>query len=80
MIDDTIARVKDLIKKREEIDAELAGIFGMTEQPRRGRPRKEPSRNGEGERISRSVGISAGTSVTTSAPSTPPGEGDPPAG
>jgi hypothetical protein len=29
-IDDRILRVKDLIQKREEIDAELAGLFGLT--------------------------------------------------
>ena len=29
-IDNQIARVKDLIVKREEIDAELSAIFGIT--------------------------------------------------
>jgi hypothetical protein len=29
-IDDRIARVKDLILKREEIDTELAGLFSIT--------------------------------------------------
>ena len=29
-IDERIARVKDLIQKREEIDAELGGIFGIS--------------------------------------------------
>ena len=43
MIDDKIARVKSLIQKREEIDAELAVLFGGGETPRRGRPRKEPA-------------------------------------
>jgi hypothetical protein len=28
-IDERIAQVKDLIQKREEIDAELAGLFGL---------------------------------------------------
>jgi hypothetical protein len=28
-IDERISRVKDLIQKREEIDAELAGLFGL---------------------------------------------------
>jgi hypothetical protein len=28
-IDESIARVKELIQKREEIDAELAGLFGL---------------------------------------------------
>jgi hypothetical protein len=38
--------VKALIQKREEIDAELAAIFGMT-QSKRGRPRKDAGANGE---------------------------------
>jgi hypothetical protein len=42
MIDDKIARVKVLIQKREEIDSELASLFGG-EATRRGRPRKEPA-------------------------------------
>ena len=46
MIDDKINRVKKLIQQREEIDAELAGIFGMT-QTKRGRPRKDAGGNGE---------------------------------
>ena len=29
-IDERIARAKDLIQKREEIDTELAGLFGIT--------------------------------------------------
>ena len=47
MIDEKIARVKTLIQQREKIDAELASLFGMTEQAKRGRPRKEPG-NGAG--------------------------------
>ena len=49
MIDDKINRVKALIQKREEIDAELAAIFGMT-QSKRGRPRKDAGGNGDGAR------------------------------
>jgi hypothetical protein len=40
MIDAKIGRVKELIRKREEIDAELNALFGGAEM-RRGRPRKE---------------------------------------
>jgi hypothetical protein len=40
MIDAKIGRVKELIRKREEIDAELNALFGGAEA-RRGRPRKE---------------------------------------
>ena len=29
IIDESIARVKELIQKREEIDAELAAMFGL---------------------------------------------------
>jgi hypothetical protein len=29
-IDERIARVKELIQKREEIDTELAGLFGLS--------------------------------------------------
>lgn len=45
MIDDTINRVKALIQRREEIDAELSAIFGMSPS-KRGRPRKESGGNG----------------------------------
>ena len=34
-IDTQIARVKDLITKREEIDAELSGLLGVTARPRK---------------------------------------------
>jgi hypothetical protein len=34
-IDTQIARVKDLIAKREEIDAELAGILGIAPKARK---------------------------------------------
>jgi hypothetical protein len=34
-IDAQIARVKDLIARREEIDAELAGIFGVAPKARK---------------------------------------------
>jgi hypothetical protein len=48
MIEEKIARVKALIQKREEIDAELAAIFGGGEVARRGRPRKEPAGHADG--------------------------------
>jgi hypothetical protein len=47
MIDEKIARVKNLIAQREAIDAELSAIFGMTDTPKRGRPRKESAGNNE---------------------------------
>jgi hypothetical protein len=49
MIDDKIARVKTLIQKRDEIDAELASIFGGPELPRRGRPRTKTAGPADGE-------------------------------
>lgn len=63
MIDDKIARVKALIKEREEIDAELAVIFGIAPQPRRGRPRKDAAANG-GEPATVAITTSEGSSVT----------------
>jgi hypothetical protein len=59
MIEAKIARVKELIRRREEIDAELETFFGGGEGPKRGRPRK-------GHTVSVSVGHSAGHSVSTS--------------
>jgi hypothetical protein len=41
MIDAKIARVKKLIEEREAIDAELGAIFGLSQNPKRGRPRKD---------------------------------------
>jgi hypothetical protein len=52
MIDEKIARVKALIQKREEIDAELATLFGGGETPRRGRPRKEPAGHADNTAVS----------------------------
>ena len=46
MIEDKIARVKVLIQKREEIDAELSALFGIVPS-KRGRPRKDAGANGD---------------------------------
>ena len=62
MIDEKIARVKTLIQKREEIDAELAEIFGLAERPKRGRPRKEESTNGDASSHS-APGLDANLSI-----------------
>ena len=43
MIDAKIAKAKALIAERERIDHELLALFGETELPRRGRPRKDRS-------------------------------------
>ncbi len=45
MLDDKLARIKRLIVKREEIDAELSQLLGITEKPRRGRPPKDAESN-----------------------------------
>jgi hypothetical protein len=45
-IDTQIARVKELIAKREEIDAELAGMFGI--EPKAKKPQRCSICNGEG--------------------------------
>jgi hypothetical protein len=50
MIDEKIARVKALIQKREEIDAELGALFGGAAPAKRGRPRKL-----DGQSISSSI-------------------------
>ena len=41
MLEEKLARIKKLMEQRDKIDAELALLFGMSDQPRRGRPRKE---------------------------------------
>ncbi|MGO8866410.1 MAG: hypothetical protein ACLQME_07920 [Alphaproteobacteria bacterium] len=41
MLDERIARVKTLIAKREEIDAELAQLLGIEPKKPRGRPAKQ---------------------------------------
>jgi hypothetical protein len=40
MLDDKLARVKKLISKREEIDAELSQLLGISEKTKRGRQPK----------------------------------------
>jgi hypothetical protein len=61
MIDEKIARVKALIQRREEIDAELAAIFNGAAPAKRGRPRKEP-----GDNVSTSNSATTGQSRTLS--------------
>jgi len=72
MIEEKIARVKVLIQKREEIDAELAAMFGGADVPRRGRPRKEAAGHADGSSVS--IGVSRSVSATSaeSKSSTPP--------
>ena len=41
MLDDKLARIKKLIAKREEVDAELSQLLGITEKTRRGRQPKD---------------------------------------
>jgi hypothetical protein len=64
MIEEKIARAKSLIEQREKIDAELASLFGLSDQPRRGRPRKE---QGSLEGASGSNPLSQPTSAEASA-------------
>lgn len=50
MLDERIARVKTLIAKRDEIDAELAQLLGVEPKKPRGRPAKhKDDANGPGE-------------------------------
>jgi hypothetical protein len=37
-LDERIARTKDLIARREDIDTELSRLLGVTSRPKRGRP------------------------------------------
>ena len=67
MIDDKITRVKELIRKREEIDAELNALFGGAEPTRRGRPRKEQG-NSLGASTSVLVSHSEGQTIATTGP------------
>ena len=55
MLEDRISKVKTLLQERGRIDRELAVLFGLAEQPKRGRPKKD---NGE------LLGRSTGSSVT----------------
>lgn len=49
MLEEKIARVKKLIEQREKIDAELADMFGISNAPKRGRPRKDQQNGGADE-------------------------------
>jgi hypothetical protein len=48
VLDEKIARVKELIEKRETIDAELAQLLGIEAKKPRGRPRKEEQSDDKG--------------------------------
>lgn len=52
MIDEKITKVKALIEERERIDRELSALFGLTDQPKRGRPKKDSREPLPGEAIS----------------------------
>jgi hypothetical protein len=68
MIDEKIAKVKALIEERERIDRELSALFGLTDQPKRGRPRKDAREPLQGEATSWSTtqGESNSESMTSS--------------
>jgi hypothetical protein len=69
MIDEKITKVKVLIEERERIDRELSALFGLTDQPKRGRPRKDAREPLQGEATSWSTtqGESLSESTTSSA-------------
>lgn len=46
-----LARAKELIAKRDEIDAELDGMFSGVPVAKRGRPRKEAGNESEGTQL-----------------------------
>ena len=68
MIEDKIARAKALIEERERIDRELSALFGLTDQPKRGRPRKDSREGSEGSTTgwSRTEGYSESTTRSKS--------------
>jgi hypothetical protein len=49
MLEEKLARVRKLMEQREKIDAELAGMLGMSTAPKRGRPRKDQANGGAPE-------------------------------
>jgi hypothetical protein len=59
MLEEKLARVRKLMEQREKIDAELAGMLGMSTAPKRGRPRKEQPGSGVEQPQSTAVGQAA---------------------
>lgn len=41
MLEEKLVRIKKLMEQREKIDAELGEMLGISNAPKRGRPRKE---------------------------------------
>jgi hypothetical protein len=75
MIDEKIIKVKALIEERERIDRELAALFGLTDQPKRGRPRKDAREAIQGETTGWSITQGESHSETTTS-SRSDGRGD----
>jgi hypothetical protein len=67
MLEEKLARVKKLMEQREKIDAELAGMLGMSTAPRRGRPRKEQGSGADGGMTGEAAGMSSSKSQSTGA-------------
>jgi len=67
MIDEKIAKVKALIEERERIDRELSALFGSTDQPKRGRPRKDGREPIQREATSSSITLGESHSESTPA-------------
>ena len=68
-LDDKIARAKDLIEKREQLDEELNTLFGDIQQERqakRGRPRKEQPNGSGNERTLETPHANGGDFATDS--------------
>jgi hypothetical protein len=65
MLEEKITRVKKLIEQRDQIEAELAAIFGMTAPSKRGRPRKEKGSSSP-ESVSAGHSVSVGWSTSQS--------------
>jgi hypothetical protein len=65
MLEDRISKVKSLLEERDRIDRELAVLFGLAEQPKRGRPKKDSRVPMDGRSTSWSATLGESHSETT---------------
>jgi hypothetical protein len=68
MLEDRISKVKTLLEERERIDRELAVVFGLTEQPKRGLPKRDNREPIENRSTGWSVTLGESHSETTIPP------------
>jgi hypothetical protein len=68
MLEDRISKVKSLLEERDRLDRELAVLFGLADQPKRGRPKKDNREPMEGTSTSWSVTLGESHSEITTPP------------